>query len=80
MNISRAICQVVCLRQYVYACGVAVARAFPTYSLKTRDVVDRHVTVCFITPDTTTPLTNQDISTLTSSATGTWRGLVIYMR
>lgn len=64
-----AVVVVVCLRQYVYACGVAVARAFPTYSLKTRDVVDRHVTVCFITPDTTTPLTNQDISTLTSSAT-----------
>ena len=60
--------QVVCHRQHVFACGVAVARAFPTYSLKTRDVTTRDVTVCFITPDDSSPLTEQDIKVLTSTA------------
>jgi len=68
-NGDSAVVVVVCLRQHVFACGVAVARAFPTYTLKTRDVTSRDVTVCFITPDDATPLTKQDINVLTSTAT-----------
>ncbi|KAL5261211.1 hypothetical protein ACHWQZ_G007052 [Mnemiopsis leidyi] len=64
-----AVVVVVCLRQHVFACGSAVARAFPTYSLKTRDVTTRNVTVCFLTPDDKSPLSDQDIKVLSSTAT-----------
>ena len=67
--------QVVCSKQYVFACGVAVARAFPTYTLKTRDVPERSVTVCFLTPDQLAPLTEQDVKVLTSTATGQLGGV-----
>lgn len=63
-----AVVVVVCLRQYVFACGVAVARAFPTYTLKTRDVTERAVNVCFLTPDDPSPLSDQDIIVLDSTA------------
>lgn len=66
---GNAVVLVVCSKQYVFACGVAVARAFPTYTMKTRDVPDRSVTVCFLTPDQLAPLTEQDVKVLTSTAT-----------
>jgi len=65
-----AVVVVVCQRQHAFACGVAVARAFPTFTHKTRDVTTRNVYVTFVTPDDTTPLSEQDISVITSAASG----------
>jgi len=60
---------VACERRDVFPLGVAVARAFPTYTQKSTKTADRNVTICFVVTDSTSKLSSDDIATLQYTAT-----------